>query len=152
MSIWKSPVFYFGVVLLLLVMAALAAPYVVPWNNYRGELETFGRKLTGREVSIGGDIAVKLFPWPQLQARDVAIGNQQGFSEGAFIRADEVRVRLALGGLLNGSLDVESVEIEKPSVNLKRNATDDVNWFFQPQEKVTGQGKLSRVTLDPMLV
>ncbi len=152
MSIWKSPVFYFGVVLLLLVMAALAAPYVVPWNNYRGELETFGRKLTGREVSIGGDIAVKLFPWPQLQARDVAIGNQKGFSEGAFIRADEVRVRLALGGLLNGSLDVESVEIEKPSVNLQRNATGDVNWFFDPQEKVTGQGLLSRVKLDQILV
>jgi uncharacterized protein involved in outer membrane biogenesis len=152
MSIWKSPVFYFGVLLVVLVTAALAAPYVVTWNNYRGQLESYGQKLTGRDVSIAGDIAVKLFPWPQLQARDVSIGNPTGFSEGAFVRADIVRVRLALGGLINGSLDVEQVEIEKPTINLQRNATGAVNWIFAPREQVTGRGLLSRVKLDKILL
>jgi uncharacterized protein involved in outer membrane biogenesis len=152
MSIWKSPVFYFGILLALVVTAALAAPYVVPWNNYRTELETFGRKLTGRDVTIDGDIAVKLFPWPQLQARQVAIGNPDGFSDAAFVKADAMRVRLSLGGLFNGSIDVQSVEIEKPEVNLLRSATGDVNWVFTPQEQVAGQGLLSRVKLDQILV
>jgi AsmA family len=152
MSIWKSPVFYFGIVLALVVTAALAAPYVVPWNNYRSELETFGRKLTGREVTIGGDIAVKLFPWPQLQAGQVAIGNPNGFSDAAFVKAEAMRVRLSLGGLFNGSIDVQTVEVEKPEVNLQRNASGDVNWIFAPQEQVAGQGLLSRVKLDQILV
>ncbi len=152
MSIWKSPVFYFGLMLTLLVTAALAAPYVVPWNNYRGQLETYGRKLTGREVTIGGDIAVKLFPWPQLEGQNVAIGNPDGFSDSAFIKAEAVRVRLSLGGLFNGSIDVETVDVAKPEVNLQRNASGDVNWIFAPQEQVTGQGLLSRVKLDQIVV
>jgi uncharacterized protein involved in outer membrane biogenesis len=91
MSIWKSPVFYFGIILLVAVTAALAAPYLVPWNSYRAQLESYGEKLTGRDVAIAGDIAVKLFPWPMLEAKHVSIGNPEGFSEGAFIQADVIR-------------------------------------------------------------
>ncbi len=152
MSIWKSPVFYFGVVLALVVTAALAAPYVVPWNNYRADIENFGEKLTGRDVLVGGDIAVKLFPWPQLQAQQVAIGNPLGFSDGAFVRADVVKVRLSLAGLFNGALNVESVEAVKPVVNLQRNASGDVNWLFEPQQQVVGSGLLSRVKLDQIVL
>jgi hypothetical protein len=152
MSIWKSPVFYFGVVLLLVISAALAAPYVVPWNNYRADLENYGARLTGREVSIGGNIDVTLFPWPQLSAQNVAIGNPAGFSDAAFVKADEVRVTLSLAGLFNGSLDVESVEATAPQVNLQRNASGDVNWIFAPSERVVGSGLLSRVQLDQITV
>ncbi len=152
MSIWKSPVFYFGVLLFCIVTAAMAAPYVVPWNNYRADLEDYGRKLTGREVTIGGDIAVKLFPWPQLEARKVTVGNPEGFSDAAFLTADAMRVRLSLGGLFNGSIDVQSVEVEGPSVNLQRNSTGSVNWIFVPKEQVAGQGLLSRVKLDQIVL
>ncbi len=148
MSIWKSPVFYFGIALVLVVVAALAAPYVVPWNSYRADLESYGKKLTGRDVSIGGNIAVILFPWPQLEARQVAVGNPAGFSDDAFVKADVVRVSLSLGGLFSGTVNVESVDVAKPQVNLQRNAAGDVNWIFAPKEQVTGEGLLSRVKLD----
>jgi hypothetical protein len=152
MSIWKSPVFYFGIVLLLVVTAAVAAPYIVPWNNYRSDLESYGQKLTGRDVSIGGNIAVKLFPWPLLEAHDVAIGNPAGFSDDAFVKADVVRVSLSLAGLFGGTLNVESIETEKPQVNLQRNASGAVNWIFDPKEQVAGQGLLSRVKLDQIVL
>jgi AsmA family len=152
MSIWRSPVFYFGILLVSILIGALAAPYVVPWNNYRDDLEHYGQKLTGRDVSIDGDIAVKLFPWPQLEARKVAIGNPVGFSDDAFMKAEVVRVSLSLAGLFSGTLNVESVDVEEPQVNLQRNASGDVNWIFAPQEQVTGQGLLSRVKLDQINV
>ena len=148
MSIWRSPVFYFGIILVSIVLGAMISPYVVLWNNYRDDLESYGQKLTGRDVSIDGDIAVKLFPWPQLEARRVAIGNPVGFSDDAFIKADVVRVSLSLAGLFNGTLNVESVDVEEPQVNLQRNASGDINWIFAPQAQVTGQGLLSRVKLD----
>ena len=59
MSIWKSPVFYFGLLLVLLVGGALAAPFIVDWNSYRPNLEAYGRKISGRDVvelsGAGGD-------------------------------------------------------------------------------------------------
>ena len=122
MSIWRSPVFYFGIILVSVVLAAVAAPFVVPWNNYRDDLEAFGQKLTGRNVSIDGDIAIKLFPWPQLEAQRVVIGNLDGFSDDAFVKADVVRMSLSLAGLFSGTLNVESVDVEELQVNLQRNA------------------------------
>jgi AsmA family len=152
MSIWRSPVFYFGILLMCVVVAALAAPFVVPWNNYRADLESYGRKLTGRDVAIAGNIAVSLFPWPRLEAHHVAIGNPDGFSEDAFVQADVVRVSLSLGGLFSGTVNVESVEVERPQVNLQRNAAGNVNWILVPQAKVTGEGLLARVKLDQIVL
>ena len=152
MSIWRSPVFYFGIILVSVVLAAVAAPFVVPWNNYRDDLEAFGQKLTGRNVSIDGDIAIKLFPWPQLEAQRVVIGNLDGFSDDAFVKADVVRMSLSLAGLFSGTLNVESVDVEELQVNLQRNASGNVNWIFAPQAQVTGQGLLSRVKLDQINV
>ena len=39
MKVWKSPVFYFGIVLVLVVLSAMLAPFVVDWGSYRAELE-----------------------------------------------------------------------------------------------------------------
>ncbi len=47
MKVWKSPVFYFGILLVLAIGGLLAAPYVVNWNSYRADLESYGRTLAG---------------------------------------------------------------------------------------------------------
>ena len=78
MKVWKSPVFYFGIVLVLAVFSAMLAPFVVDWGNYRAGLEAYGEKLTGRKVEIAGPIGVRLFPWPRLTAQEVRIANPPG--------------------------------------------------------------------------
>ena len=54
MKLWKSPVFYFGIALVLAVAAAFIAPYVIDWGSYRMAIESYGSKLTGRQVTVGG--------------------------------------------------------------------------------------------------
>ena len=49
MKVWKSPVFYFGMLLVVAVVGLLLAPFVVDWNGYRADLEAYGKKLTGRD-------------------------------------------------------------------------------------------------------
>jgi len=65
MSIWKSPIFYLGLLLVLLVGGALVAPFVIDWNGYRGSLEAYGARIAGRKVAIAGPIEVRLFPMAQ---------------------------------------------------------------------------------------
>ena len=73
MKLWKSPAFYFGILLILLVGGALAAPYIVDWSLYRSDIEKFGTKLTGRSVTVEGPISVRLFPWPKLSVGKVRV-------------------------------------------------------------------------------
>ena len=97
MKVWKSPVFYFGIVLVLAVFSAMLAPFVVDWGKYRAGLEAYGEKLTGRKVEIAGPIGVRLFPWPRLTAHEVRIANPPGSAGTWFATADQIVVRMNLG-------------------------------------------------------
>jgi hypothetical protein len=150
MSIWKSPVFYFGVVLFMVVALALVAPFTINWNAWKSEMETYGRNLTGRDVNISGPVEVRLFPWPRLQASDVRLANADGFGEAPLLSADVVTLRLSLAGLFNGSLEVEEIAFDGPQLNLKRNAAGNMNWVLSPIREFAGL--VSRVKLDRITV
>ena len=152
MRVWKSPVFYFGVLLVLVVIGALLAPFVVDWGGYRSDLEAYGQKLTGRKVEIAGPISVRLFPWPRLTAGNVYIANPQGVNEKWFITADNVVVRMTLGALLNGTIQVESIDVQKPVIRMQRTKDGMANWLLQPSETIRNSPLLEHVMLDQITV
>jgi hypothetical protein len=39
MSVWKSPIIYIGLAIVLFVCALLSAPFIIDWNSYRASLE-----------------------------------------------------------------------------------------------------------------
>lgn len=148
MKVWRSPVLYFGVLLAVAVIGLLLAPVVVNWNGYRSDLESYGRKLTGRAVTVEGDISVRLFPWPRLTAEKVTIANPPGLAEPHFATAERITIRMTLAGLVQGGIDVESIEVEQPAVMLERRATGEGNWVFTPSAGLINSDILSRVKLD----
>jgi hypothetical protein len=148
MKVWKSPVLYFGVVLVVAVLGLLLAPVVIDWNGYRSDLEAYGRKLTGRSVTVGGDISARLFPWPRLTAEKITIDNPPGIPEPHFATAERITIRMTLAGLLQGGIDVESIEVEEPAIMLERRATGEGNWIFTPSADLIRSDILSRVRLD----
>ena len=148
MPVWKSPVLYIGVLLVLAVAAALLAPFIMDLNAYRAGLEDYGRKLTGRAVTIGGPISVRLFPWPRLAAEDVHLANPPGLEEAEFATAERIVARMSLAGLFNGDIQVESIDIEKPVITLERRAEGQGNWNFAPAGDLAKNRLLDRVKLD----
>jgi uncharacterized protein involved in outer membrane biogenesis len=152
MSIWKSPIFYFGVLLILAVGTALAAPFVVNWNQYRDNLEGYGRKISGRDVAISGPISARLFPWPRLVMQDVSIGNPKDFDAAPVLNAKSVEVELALAGLFSGEIRVESVSLDGPVVNLTRLADGRGNWVFLPDQVLRNSKLLDQVKLDQIKI
>ncbi|MCB1379445.1 MAG: AsmA family protein [Alphaproteobacteria bacterium] len=148
MKLWKSPVFYFGIMLILAVTALLVAPFVIDWNSYRADLETYGRKLTGREVAIGGNVSARLFPWPKLTVEDVRIANPPGLAEPEFARAARIVVRMSLAGLLRGDIEVERIDAENPVIAIERLEAGEGNWQFHPAADLVKSDLLARVKLD----
>jgi uncharacterized protein involved in outer membrane biogenesis len=131
MKVWKSPVLYFGVLLMLAVGPA-AAPFVVDWNSYRADLESYGKKLTGRTVTIEGPISARLFPWPRLTADNVTSPIRRACRDAPFRAAERITVRMTLAGLAQGGIDVQSIEVDEPALMLERRATGEGNWVFTP--------------------
>ncbi len=148
MKVWKSPILYLGLFLILAVVAGLSAPYVIDWNGYRPGLEAFGRKITGREVRINGNVSARLFPWPRLILEDVHIANLAGLEEKEFASAERIDVQMTLAGLFSGTFQVETIAIDNPAVTFERNAAGQGNWQFQPASPLAGDDLLGRVKLD----
>ena len=152
MRVWKSPVFYFGILLVLVVAGSLMAPFVVDWGTYRADLESYGQKLTGRKIEVTGPINVRLFPWPRLTAGDVYIANPDGFQEKWLAKADEVTVQMTLGALLNGVIQVERIDVLKPVISLQRTEDGRGNWNFEPAVTIRNSPLLEHVLLDKITV
>lgn len=148
MKLWKSPVLYLGVVLLLAVVAAQAAPYVVDWNQYRASIESYGRKLTGREVKIHGPIAVRLFPWPKLVIDDVTVANPPAAADAHLLTAERIDVRVTLAGLFNGEIRVEAIDVIRPVVSIERMAAGSWTWQIEPTAAIANSRLLEHVKLD----
>lgn len=152
MKVWKSPVFYFGILLVAAVVALLVAPFVVNWNGYRADLEAYGRKLSGREITIEGNIAARLFPWPKLTVEGVRVANPPGLTDPEFAHAGRVVVRMSLAGLLQGAIEVESIDIENPVIAVERLASGKGNWHFTPAADLLKSDLLARVRLDSITI
>jgi uncharacterized protein involved in outer membrane biogenesis len=111
-----------------LVAAVLIVPSFVDWNQYRGELAAQGKALTGRDITIGGDISIALLPAPQVVARDVRMANLIGAAVPDMVRLGSLEVRIALGPLLGGNIQVETVRLIEPVIELEVLADGRRNW------------------------
>ncbi|MCA3556313.1 AsmA family protein [Aestuariivirga sp.] len=145
---WKSPVLYFGILLVMLVAGLLAAPFVIDWNSYRADLEAYGRKLTGRGVVIDGPVSARLFPWPRLTIENLRVGSPESMDARDFASARRLTVNMTLQGLLQGGIDVESIAIEQPELTMERLETGEGNWMLEPSADLVNSDILSRVRLD----
>jgi len=148
MKMWKSPVLYLGILLVIAVVGLLVAPFVIDWNGYRADLEAYGKKLTGRDVIVEGPVSARLFPWPRLTVENVRVASPDGMDAKEFASAARLTVNMTLQGLLQGGIDVESIAIQDPEVNFERLESGESNWILQPSADLVNSDILSRVKLD----
>ncbi|MGI9464684.1 MAG: AsmA family protein, partial [Aestuariivirgaceae bacterium] len=144
---WRSPLLYLGIALILIAGAALTAPLYIDWNSYRTDIEDYGRQLTGRKVHIGGDIRARLFPWPVVWLEKVRVENPPGAKLPDLMRADQIEMRLALAPLVSGKFVVEGVRVDQPAFAFERLATGAGTWQLQPRVTLTEMVNVEAVTV-----
>lgn len=105
----------FAIALILAIVAALAAPAYVNWDDWRSAFESRATALTGTPVRINGKIEASVLPTPAFVFRDVVIGDPD---EGTGVRVGELRGILSLGPLLRGVLEAEEFVLVRPAMRL----------------------------------
>lgn len=116
------------------VVAVLVVPSLIDWNAYKAEIEAEAEKATGRKLTIGGDIRAAILPAPVLRVEDVQVANTPNGRAAYFASLSSLEVRVALGPLLGGQIQVQTVRLVDPVVNLEMSA-DGGNWTFGPGEQ-----------------
>lgn len=115
--------------LLVLVVVGLLA-YVLTFDpnaNKEWIADKF-RTSTGRELTLGGNVAWTLYPWLGVTAEDVSIGNAPGFSATPLLQAQHVEGRIKLMPLLGGSYEIDTVRLHGARVNLQVRGDGSNNW------------------------
>jgi hypothetical protein len=96
----------------------------------------------GRPVEVG-NYNFTLLDGPTLRAQSVTFGEDPRFGHEYFLRAESVNVRLRWQGLLLGHLQLGTVSLHHPSLNLVRNSDGDWNlaeWLPKPPSAASSAG------------
>lgn len=112
------------------------APHFIPADSYRNEIHQKLEALTGRDVTIGGDVALRFLPRLSLSLGDVSMSHPEGFAaktENPFAKIDALHVSLQIIPLISGRVVIDRFELEKPELYLQKDANGQPNWEFTPE-------------------
>jgi uncharacterized protein involved in outer membrane biogenesis len=135
-----------GVVILLVVVGVVIFLATFDANRYRGLVQDQLQKNLGRDVKLG-ELHLALFP-PRLQVDSLSIADDPRFSDpNPFVQAEQLDVSVKLLPLLHRSVEVNSLELRRPKVELIKNAQG--TWNFSTIGANPGQQTSAQTNTPP---
>ena len=126
-------------VVVVLIGAALALPFVIPTETYKQQLAAEVERVTGRKLDIQGPLHLSLLPTVALEAENVRFANVSGAADPDMAKLKALEVELKVWPLLHGSVEVARFVLVKPVIHLEVTKTGQPNWQFGP--KPAGEAK-----------
>ncbi len=112
-----------GVVVLIVIVigAFLLLPHIIDVNQYRGQIQTELQQRLNRPVQLG-ELSLGVFPL-RVEANNVVIGEDPSFrSNLPFAQVAQLDVSIKLLPLLSKNIEIDSLELKRPKIELIRNA------------------------------
>jgi uncharacterized protein involved in outer membrane biogenesis len=142
--------YVFAALLVVLVGVVLLGPNFIDWNSQKDRIAIEVRKETGRDLTIQGDMSLALLPAPALSAAGVSLTNMDGGSPVPMVELKELRVRVALLPLLQGTLQIEQIVLVQPTILLEILPDGRRNWDFPGEETVPSGPRIAEPTTTGM--
>jgi AsmA protein len=116
----KTALKIIGIVVAVLLVAAIALPFLVNVNSFRPQIESRLSEALGRPVTVG-NLSLSLFSGG-VRADQLSIADDPKFSNAPFIKAKSLKVGVELMPLIfNKQLNVTEIVIDEPEIVLLRN-------------------------------
>lgn len=122
------------VILVLLVAAVVTLPQLVPASAYKNKIEEQVSAALARDVTIAGDVKLKVFPSIVASAQTVTIANAAGFDAEPFAQMRSLDANVKLMPLLSRKIEIGAFTLTEPKIRLTRKKNGDVNWAFGAQD------------------
>jgi AsmA protein len=107
-----------GLVVIILAVGIFVATFNP--NDYRGTLQTKLEQQLDRKVALG-NMELGLFPL-RFRVYNLSIADDPKFGTRAFVQTQELSVSVKLLPLLSKSVQIDSLALERPNVELIKNA------------------------------
>ncbi|MBZ5580285.1 MAG: AsmA family protein [Acidobacteriia bacterium] len=118
---------YLGIVVVVLLLAVVAASFLIDANQFRPRLEATLTEALGRPVTVG-NLSVKLWSG-SVTAENLAIADDPAFSRTPFLQAKSLQLGVEMMPLIfSRDLNVTGLTIDQPSIGLVQSASGDWNF------------------------
>jgi AsmA protein len=116
-----------GIVVVLLLLVAIALPFLINVNSFRPKLESALTEALAREVKVG-NLSLSILSG-SVSAEDLSIADDPAFSKDPFIRAKSLKVGVEVMPLIfSKALHITDITLDKPEIALLRDAAG--KWNF----------------------
>ena len=120
-----SLIIFISIILLLIII-----PFFIPLNNYKGVIIDKVKEATNKDLTINGDIKLSLLPNPAVSLSEIKLSSIDGTKEPHLISVENAKASLKLFPLFRGAIEVASIELQKPIINLEVLNNGQKNWQF----------------------
>ncbi len=131
----KRALYWSGGIAATLVIAVAILIAIWDWNWFRGPVSRYASMRMHREVTIAGDLDVKLWSWqPSATVDKVRIANPAWAGEAPMAEIERIAVQIRLLPLFAGNVDLRLLQFDRPDVRLLRDATGRATWSLPEPE------------------
>ncbi|MCK4493709.1 MAG: AsmA family protein, partial [Methylococcales bacterium] len=110
------------------LVTVVCLPFIMNPNDFKHEIEDTVQELTGRTLSIEGDIKLSFFPWLGLSIQKITLGNAKDFQAPYFAQIKQSQLKIRVIPLLSRKLEVSEIIIKGLQLNLAKNTQGKTNW------------------------
>ncbi len=133
---------YIGYVVLgmfVLVLLAFGAAGVMlatlDPNDYKDQITKAVHDSTGRTLTLDGDISLSYFPVFGFSVSKARLSNPESFKGGEFAAIDELQAGVKILPLFSRSIELDSIHLVKPVINVIKLANGTTNLSFDVAAK-----------------
>ncbi len=118
-----------GAVLLVIVLMVVGV-LLLPADKIAEIAGDQLQKLTGRDVTISGDVGMTFWPVLGVSAGGLEVGNAEWAKDGAMLSTRNAAIGVDALALLRGDIRITNIVAESPTVRLESRADGRASWLF----------------------
>jgi uncharacterized protein involved in outer membrane biogenesis len=136
----------------LLITAFYAFITFYDFNKFKPIIARAIKDVTGRELTIAGNIGLRLGVRPTLKVAEVSLQNAPWSSSPNSVRLKQMEVQIAVLPLITGNLEFIRLVLIEPEVIVEFNSADTSNFAFETADEKSDKKKGPEETPKPPLI
>ncbi len=140
-----------GTVLLLFLVIIIGGYIFIKtfnFNDYKTDVSELASQKLGRKLLINGDAHIGISLFPTIIVEDVELANAPWATSTPMVKVKRFEIQFALLPLLKKQIEISTISLIEPQINLEIAKNGDKNWIFDiPKTPQTSSLHLPNLSL-----